>query len=273
LYGEDAIIVEEVPIILSVAPNVGVYCTTVAATTTNGMLPTTVMSLPVMPMVSADPSINTSHSTSGVGDSLDNSASSGSNNNSGAIYYSTYTGDQIIQYVKRQIEYYFSEENLETDIFLRRKMDPSGYIPLSVIASFNRVKSLSQDSKLIVDAIRNSDLIEMNYVNNANGNNNGGSNAIGGVKEIDSVLVRTRSNPSKWPLAPLPPASQNVLLTQLNPNVAEFVPKTIGSSVKSVGEYNSASSSNNNANNNTNNSNNNSNSQAVQIATPQALVI
>ena len=37
LYGEDAIIVEEVPIILSVAPN-GIYCTTVA--TTNNTNPT-----------------------------------------------------------------------------------------------------------------------------------------------------------------------------------------------------------------------------------------
>ena len=35
-------------------------------------------------------------------------------------------------------EYYFSTENLTKDIFLRRKMDPEGCIPLSLIATFNR---------------------------------------------------------------------------------------------------------------------------------------
>ena len=35
--------------------------------------------------------------------------------------------------VRRQIEYYFSEENLERDLFLRGKMEILGYISLTVI--------------------------------------------------------------------------------------------------------------------------------------------
>ena len=41
-------------------------------------------------------------------------------------------------------EYYFSTDNLQRDFFLRRKMTPEGYLPLSLIASFNRVQQLTQ---------------------------------------------------------------------------------------------------------------------------------
>ena len=41
-------------------------------------------------------------------------------------------------------EYYFSEANLQRDFFLRRKMSPEGYLPISLIASFNRVQQLTQ---------------------------------------------------------------------------------------------------------------------------------
>jgi la-related protein 1 len=115
-----------------------------------------------------------------------------------------YTNEQIKQFVKRQIEYYFSDENLETDIFLRRKMDTNGFIALSVIAAFNRVKSLSQSYDLIVESIRSSDKLELSEDQNKN------------------LLVRCRVNPSKWPLSGMVESKS----LQLNPNVAEFVPKT-----------------------------------------------
>ena len=41
-------------------------------------------------------------------------------------------------------EYYFSPDNLQRDFFLRRKMTPEGFLPASLIASFNRVQQLSQ---------------------------------------------------------------------------------------------------------------------------------
>jgi hypothetical protein len=41
-------------------------------------------------------------------------------------------------------EYYFSTDNLQRDFFLRRKMTPEGYLPLALIASFNRVQQLTQ---------------------------------------------------------------------------------------------------------------------------------
>ena len=58
-------------------------------------------------------------------------------------------------------EYYFSEENLMKDFFLRRKMDSEGYLPASLIASFRRVQALVYDVNFIVQAVKGSDVIEV----------------------------------------------------------------------------------------------------------------
>lgn len=46
-------------------------------------------------------------------------------------------------------EYYFSVDNLCKDLFLRRHMDSQGFVLLSVIASFKRIKSLTEDTELL----------------------------------------------------------------------------------------------------------------------------
>eukprot|EP00850_Spirogloea_muscicola_P009616 SM000054S18102 [mRNA] locus=s54:440733:447155:- [translate_table: standard] len=73
----------------------------------------------------------------------------------------------------RQIEYYFRHaslylppltlhiENLCRDIFLRSKMDEQGFIDVAVIAQFNRVKMLTNDTALILDSLRNSAVVEI----------------------------------------------------------------------------------------------------------------
>ena len=58
-------------------------------------------------------------------------------------------------------EYYFSEENLQRDFFLRRKMDSEGYLPISLIASFHRVQALTQDFSLIIESLHNSEKVEL----------------------------------------------------------------------------------------------------------------
>ncbi|RWW07611.1 hypothetical protein BHE74_00037627 [Ensete ventricosum] len=40
----------------------------------------------------------------------------------------------------KQIDYYFSSDNLCKDVFLRQKMDEQGWVPISLIAGFNRVR-------------------------------------------------------------------------------------------------------------------------------------
>ncbi|KAI1339572.1 hypothetical protein F5Y15DRAFT_77489 [Xylariaceae sp. FL0016] len=48
----------------------------------------------------------------------------------------------LLSLVTQQVEYYFSVENLCKDMYLRRKLDSQGFVPLEVIASFNRMKQI-----------------------------------------------------------------------------------------------------------------------------------
>lgn len=68
---------------------------------------------------------------------------------------------QVMEAVKKQIDYYFSVDNLCKDIFLRSKMDEAGWIPMPVIANFNRVRMLTPDLMLITDALKTSDIVEV----------------------------------------------------------------------------------------------------------------
>merc|ERR1719341_1584808 len=102
------------------------------------------------------------------------------------------TEEVLSNYVKHQIEYYFSSDNLQRDFFLRRKMTPEGFLPVSLIASFNRVQQLSQDITFIVASVAESTIVEVK----------------------DGLMIRPRESPQTWPLA----------ATDLNPEVPEFVP-------------------------------------------------
>jgi len=50
--------------------------------------------------------------------------------------------DSVRTYIKLQIRYYFSIQNLCKDIFLRKQMDEEGWIDLEIIKSFKRVEGL-----------------------------------------------------------------------------------------------------------------------------------
>lgn len=80
--------------------------------------------------------------------------------------------------IRKQIEYYFSEENLLRDFFLRRKMDAQGFLPITLIASFHRVQTLTTDMSLVIEAITESDKLDW----------------------VDGYKVRTRIDPLKWPI-------------------------------------------------------------------------
>ncbi|KAF8791356.1 La-related protein 1 like protein [Argiope bruennichi] len=53
--------------------------------------------------------------------------------------------------LKKQIEYYFSEENLQKDFFMRRRMNSEGFIPVALIASFHRVQAQTQDITKVLE--------------------------------------------------------------------------------------------------------------------------
>ncbi|KAG0369139.1 hypothetical protein BC939DRAFT_452614 [Gamsiella multidivaricata] len=65
-------------------------------------------------------------------------------------------------FILQQMEYYFSVENLCKDVYMRTQMDLQGYVPLSLVANFNRVKNLTVDHALVKDSIKDSKVIELN---------------------------------------------------------------------------------------------------------------
>jgi len=124
--------------------------------------------------------------------------------------------------IKAQIEYYFSRENLQKDFFLRRKMDSEGFLPGTLVASFNRVRSLTNDVTFIMQAVAQSEIVE-----------------------VKDGKLRSKDDPTSWPLtldqpdpviSPKPeaevddagdakPAVKKISKPlSLNPNVPEFVP-------------------------------------------------
>lgn len=87
---------------------------------------------------------------------------------------------QILKPILRYFsEYYFSEENLNRDFFLRRKMDPEGYLPITLIASFHRVQALCSDIGLVLTAVKESDKLEV----------------------YKDFMIRTKNDPLKWPMS------------------------------------------------------------------------
>ncbi|BES91007.1 DM15 [Nesidiocoris tenuis] len=92
--------------------------------------------------------------------------------------YNNLDDPTVKEYLRKQIEYYFSDNNLVKDLFMRRKMDDDGFIPVTLIASFHRVRNLTVDLNKILAAIKSSDQLEL----------------------IDNFKVRTKKDPLKWPI-------------------------------------------------------------------------
>uniref|UniRef100_A0A5B7BF50 Putative la-related protein 6A n=1 Tax=Davidia involucrata TaxID=16924 RepID=A0A5B7BF50_DAVIN len=69
--------------------------------------------------------------------------------------------DELRDKIIKQVEYYFSDENLPTDNFLMKYMtkDKEGFVPIAVIASFRKMKKLIQEKSLIVAALGQSSLL------------------------------------------------------------------------------------------------------------------
>jgi hypothetical protein len=95
--------------------------------------------------------------------------------------------------VRRQIEYYFSRDNLQKDFFLRRKMEPDGFLSISLIASFPRVRILTQDLNIIIESLKESRNVEMHP---------------------DGIKVRPRETPHIWSLNA--PGSPDMMPRRIN---------------------------------------------------------
>eukprot|EP00126_Sphaerothecum_destruens_P015792 Sdes_comp9836_c0_seq1m1377 len=71
------------------------------------------------------------------------------------------TESSLFTTLRKQLEYYFSIENLAQDSFLVSQMSSDFYVPISIIAQFKMVRSLSQDINLITEALRSSSAVQV----------------------------------------------------------------------------------------------------------------
>eukprot|EP01102_Stenamoeba_stenopodia_P002636 TRINITY_DN124_c0_g1_i7.p1 TRINITY_DN124_c0_g1~~TRINITY_DN124_c0_g1_i7.p1 ORF type:complete len:324 (-),score=108.39 TRINITY_DN124_c0_g1_i7:171-1142(-) len=71
--------------------------------------------------------------------------------------------DDLKTKIVKQVEFYFSDSNFPKDKFLRTEAakDPNGYVQIAVIASFKRMKDLTTDLAVIVDAVKTSGKLEV----------------------------------------------------------------------------------------------------------------
>ena len=67
----------------------------------------------------------------------------------------------MVPAISQQIEYYFSLDNLVKDTFFRKHMDSQGFVFLTFVADFNRLKSLTTDYELLKYVCLNSPNIEL----------------------------------------------------------------------------------------------------------------
>ena len=67
--------------------------------------------------------------------------------------------------LQMQLEYYFSVDNLCKDMHLRKSMDSQGFVPLTFILDFNRMKSLNPTPYQIHSACRSSTTLELFNIN------------------------------------------------------------------------------------------------------------
>ncbi|XP_067895808.1 la-related protein 7 [Heterodontus francisci] len=72
--------------------------------------------------------------------------------------------NKVLSEIKKQVEFWFGDVNLHKDRFLQEQIQKSrdGYVDISVLTIFNKMKKLTTDVKLIARALKNSDVIELN---------------------------------------------------------------------------------------------------------------
>ncbi|KAG7273846.1 hypothetical protein CRUP_014539 [Coryphaenoides rupestris] len=69
---------------------------------------------------------------------------------------------QLLADIKKQVEFWFGDVNLSKDRFIKQLINDSddGYVDISVLTTFNRMKKLTMDTKLIARALKNSSVVE-----------------------------------------------------------------------------------------------------------------
>jgi hypothetical protein len=73
----------------------------------------------------------------------------------------------LLSKILKTVENYFSNQYLWSNIYLQSLINsnPQGYVPLSIIADFDRIKAITSDMNLLICAVKQSKHIELNANN------------------------------------------------------------------------------------------------------------
>lgn len=71
---------------------------------------------------------------------------------------------ELQEKIIKQVEWYFSDENLLKDSFLMKHINRNkqGYVSLKLVASLRKVKTLSKDWKVVLESLKHSSLLALN---------------------------------------------------------------------------------------------------------------
>ncbi|KAK6932219.1 La-type HTH domain [Dillenia turbinata] len=74
------------------------------------------------------------------------------------------SSDDLEDKIVKQVEYYFSEENVSAKNFYKKyvRTNKEGFVPIEAIASFRKMKKLTRDIPFITNALRKSSLLALN---------------------------------------------------------------------------------------------------------------
>uniref|UniRef100_A0A8B9D5A0 La-related protein 7 n=1 Tax=Anser cygnoides TaxID=8845 RepID=A0A8B9D5A0_ANSCY len=77
---------------------------------------------------------------------------------------------QVLADIAKQVDFWFGDVNLHKDRFLREQIEKSrdGYVDISLLVSFNKMKKLTTDGKLIARAVKSSSVVEELLPKNVN---------------------------------------------------------------------------------------------------------
>lgn len=67
----------------------------------------------------------------------------------------------MVEAVRKQIEYYFSKENLQSDVYLTSQMDAQMSVPIPVVMKFAKLKALTQDEGIVRQALKDSTAVQI----------------------------------------------------------------------------------------------------------------
>lgn len=69
--------------------------------------------------------------------------------------------ESLRESLKKQLEFYFSRENLSKDLYLMSQMDSDQFVPIWTIACMEDIKCLTTDMALILDVLKASPLVQV----------------------------------------------------------------------------------------------------------------